>query len=548
MPDEEQKEKQQTPNSVNQSIELSEVTNKLIQALQDIKQRHPVDDYTKLTVSQTASFLALVYEKVRNAIEYREDHLIRRAAIERILKRRLSMNATGKNEAENILRELMWARYFSNGSLGENDIRSIQKILQKYIELKGRLLTGRDSKNKEFIFNFLTDLFTAEIEEFLTPAESHIESDFTYFIFQTLKDKVKIEDVDEKQKDTFLFIAIEKAYRKSDLSFQRYHLFRLFYKPIAEYSMPQDDEMITKLPAIFKKIDELIENPTVEKLVRFTRRQLPPYLILFDIIRNNKNDITSVLSNKSTLWSRVEQTSRLKYAQLKKRLNTLAFKSLIYIFVTKMVFALILEVPLSQLIYNHISYLALAVNSLFPPLLMLVIILTVSVPGDDNTRKLYFRILELIDADPTYEKTVAFITQKAKPKRPILVAGFTFLYLSTFIITLYLINYLLSLIHFNILSKSLFIFFISVVAFFAYRIKQLSNMYRVTEKGNVLGPIVDFFFMPILSLGKVFSEGVSKINFFILIFDFIIEAPFKLIVEVIEEWISFVRQKKEDIV
>src|SRR5690606_21062781 len=126
---------------------------------------------------------------------------------------------------------------------------------------------------------------------------------------------------------------------------------------------------------------------------------------------------------KSLLWTKVEQTAREKYAQLKKRLNTLAFKSLIYIFVTKMVFALILEVPLSQLIYNHISYLALAVNSLFPPLLMLVIILTVTIPGEDNTRRLYFRILELIDADPSYEKTVAFITQKAKPKRPILVAG-----------------------------------------------------------------------------------------------------------------------------
>ncbi len=548
MPEDEQKDKNQNSSAADQSVELSEVTNKLIQALQDIKQKHPVDDYTKLTVSQTASFLALVYEKVRNAIEYREDHLIRRAAIERILKRRLSMNAAGKNEAENILRELMWARYFSNGSLGEHDIQNIQKMLFKYIELKNRLLTGRDSKNKEFIFNFLTDLFTAEIEEFLTPAESHIESDFTYFIFQTLKDKVKIEDVEEKQKDTFLFIAIEKAYRKSDLPFQRYHLFRLFYKPISQYTMPQDDEMITKLPAIFKKIDELIDNPTVEKLVRFTRRQLPPYLILFNIIKSNKNNITSILTNKSLLWTKVEQTAREKYAQLKKRLNTLAFKSLIYIFVTKMVFALILEVPLSQLIYNHISYLALAVNSLFPPLLMLVIILTVTIPGEDNTRRLYFRILELIDADPSYEKTVAFITQKAKPKRPILVAGFTFLYLSTFIITLYLIHYVLSLIGFNILSKGLFIFFISVVAFFAYRIKQLSNMYRVTEKGNVLGPVVDFFFMPILSLGKVFSEGVSKINFFILIFDFIIEAPFKLIVEVIEEWISFVRQKKEDIV
>ena len=61
-------------------------------------------------------------------------------------------------------------------------------------------------------------------------------------------------------------------------------------------------------------------------------------------------------------------------------------------------------------------------------------------------------------------------------------------------------------------------------------------------------PVVDFFFMPILSLGKFFSSEIAKLNFFIFIFDFIIEAPFKLIFEVDEEWISFVRKRKEEII
>lgn len=545
---EEEKKDNTNEQAKDQAIELSGVTKKLIAALKEIKPKHPVDEFTKLTVSQTASFLALIYEKVRNSIEDREDHLIRRAAIERILKRRLALNPTGKNESENLLRELMWARYFPNGSLGENDIQEIQKILNKYINLKQILLAKRSGSQREYVGEYLMDLFSAEIEELLNKENSLIDENLTYFIFETLKDKVKIEDLDEKQKDTYLFIAIEKSYRKSDRAYQRYHLFRLYYNPIAEYSSPKDDEMIAKLPAIFKKIDELIANPTVEKLVKFTRKQLPPYLILFYIIRDHKDKIEDILTSKTTLWNYVEKMAREKYAQLRKRLNTLAFRSLIYIFITKMLFALALEVPVSQLIYNHISYVAIGINSLFPPLLMLIIILTVTIPGDDNTRRLYLRLVEIINADTTYEKTVAFITQKAKPRRPLLVAGFTLLYSLTFFVTLYLIHYLLSLVHFNLLSEALFIFFISVVAFFAYRIKQLANMYRITEKGNVLGPVVDFFFMPILSLGKIFSEGVSKINFFIIIFDFIIEAPFKLIVEVIEEWIKFVRQKKEEIV
>ena len=529
-------------------IELSDLTNHLTRAIAQIKERGPVDEYSKLTVSQTVSFLALVYEKVRNAIEYREDHLIRRAAIERILRRRLSMNPEAKNEAENVLRELMWARYFANGSLGQHDIHEVQKIIDSFIDVRKKLLVGRNYKHRQYLSNYLFELFTAEIEEFLSPAESKIEADFTYYIFQTLRDKVKIEDTDEKQRDTLLFIAIENSYRKSDRPYQRYHLFRLFYKPVSQYHELEREKIITKLPEIFNKIDSLLDNPTTEKLVRFTRKLLPPYLILFTIIRKHSKEISSILSDKGALWNKVEQAAREKYGQVRSRLNILAVRSLIYIFITKMLLAIILEVPLSQFIYHDVSYVAIGINSVFPALLMLIIILFVSLPGEDNTKRLFFRIVEIINADPTYEKSIALITKKLKHRRPILVLGFTILYASTFIVTLYLIHLGLKLIHFNLLSEALFIFFISVVAFFAYRIKQLANKYCLTERSGILAPIGDFFFMPILSLGKIFTEGVSYLNFFILIFDFIIEAPFKLIIEVIEEWISFVRQKKEEIV
>lgn len=92
-------------------IILSEFTNALLSALNSIQPKSRPDDISALSVSQTVSFFALVYEKVRNAVEYREDHLILRAAIERILKRRFSLNSDGTGEAENLLRELLWARY-----------------------------------------------------------------------------------------------------------------------------------------------------------------------------------------------------------------------------------------------------------------------------------------------------------------------------------------------------------------------------------------------------------------------------------------------------
>src|SRR3989339_1816206 len=136
MPDEEfQKNEDQT-------IVLSQFTQALLDAIKSVKPKAKPDDISALSVSQTVSFFALAYEKVRNAIEYRDDHLILRAAIERILKRRLALNPEGKGEAENLIRELLWARYFDNTSLGGEDIIRIQNLVEKYLLLKQTLVIG----------------------------------------------------------------------------------------------------------------------------------------------------------------------------------------------------------------------------------------------------------------------------------------------------------------------------------------------------------------------------------------------------------------------
>src|SRR3989339_902158 len=102
MPDEEVNKNE------DQTIILSQFTQALVDAIKSVKPKSKPDDISALSVSQTVSFFALVYERVRNAVEYRDDHLILRVSIEQILKRRFSLNSDGRGEAENLLRELLW--------------------------------------------------------------------------------------------------------------------------------------------------------------------------------------------------------------------------------------------------------------------------------------------------------------------------------------------------------------------------------------------------------------------------------------------------------
>lgn len=535
------------PQKPQEKIELSQYTRALIESVNTIhKKSSPGDE--KLTVSRTVSFFAFVYEKVRNAIEYREEHLVLRAAIERVLKRRLSMNPKGEGEAENLLRELVWARYFGSGNLGDKDIDDVQHIIDCYLNLRKLIVTGRDGNTKHFINEFLIDLMTCEIEEYLNPEHAERESNYTYFIYQILRQKIVIEQITEEQKDSFFLVALDKAYRKSDMPYLRYHLFTTFYRPIHTYPEAELHQLSSKLTEVFKRIDTIIKNPVVDRLTRYVRKQLPSFLIFFDILDKKGIDIKSVLATKDSLWHEVDFTCRDKYSQTQSRLRNLAVKSLVYIFITKMVLALILEVPVSQYFFHEINWTAIAINSLFPPLLMLIIVLFVKLPNEENTKNIFKRIIDIVDQDESFEKAVNYKSKKPKGKRPILAFGFTVFYSLTFFITLLLIHEGLQLLHFNPASEIIFVFFVSVVSFFSYRIKQVANEYKLEERESIFAPFVDFFFMPILSLGKFFSAEIGKLNFFILIFDFIIEAPFKLVFEIVEEWIKFVRQRKEEIV
>lgn len=530
------------------AIKLSDYAQALVDSVEAIKPREQPDDYTKLTVSRAVSFLAIVYERVRNAIEYREDHLIRRAAIERILRRRLSINPNAEGEAENLLRELLWARYFPKNSLGEDDVDTVQKILESYMTFRDKLLKGKSDGGKEYLGNFLMDLMTCEIEETLSPDISARESMYTYFLYQTMHNSVRVEGVSDEQKDMFFLIALEKAYRKSDQPYQRYHTYGLFYKNIPQLSAAEQDKLIPTLPKTLQSIDQTIRNPNVEKMIRFIKKQLPAYLILYEVMNDSKGKMKTTLTSKARLWQMVEKKCVEKYKQVKERLTGLAIRSLIYIFVTKMVLAIILEYPVSMLLYHEAPIMPIVINSLFPPLLMIMIVLWFKLPGKDNTIRVYRRIVQIVDHDPTYETRVALITKRVKEKTRFLTSIFSFFYFATFGITLYAIHYLLNLLDFHLLSQALFIFFISVVSFFSYRIKQVVNEYRLVERDSILAPIIDFFFVPILSLGKLFNKGVSKINVFTVIFDFIIEAPFKLIIDVVEEWIKFTKARKEEII
>jgi len=80
---------------------LSELANSLISVFDE---EVPETRDRKISVNPVVSKVASIYEKVRNAMDYRDQEVILRAAIERILKRRTLFGGVAKTIAEPLVR------------------------------------------------------------------------------------------------------------------------------------------------------------------------------------------------------------------------------------------------------------------------------------------------------------------------------------------------------------------------------------------------------------------------------------------------------------
>jgi hypothetical protein len=133
-------------------------------------------------------------------------------------------------------------------------------------------------------------------------------------------------------------------------------------------------------------------------------------------------------------------------------------------------------------------------------------------------------------------------------KRHLLVTGiFHLIYAASFIFSIYVIILALDFINFNWVSIIIFLFFLAFVSFFSIIVTRGVKELMVAErKENLWTFLVDLFYMPIILVGRWLSNNFSKINIFIFIFDFIIEAPFKILVEIGEDWTKYVRERRDN--
>jgi len=248
-----------------------------------------------------------------------------------------------------------------------------------------------------------------------------------------------------------------------------------------------------------------------------------------------------------TFISAIRKICNKKYKKAKSRLWRAALRSIIYIFLTKSIFVFLIEVPAIHWFNQPLNPIALAINVAFPAVLLFFIVSFTIIPGESNTDRIVEGVKEIAFVGSERQQPILLRNPK---KRPLFVNFiFNLIYSATFFVSIYFIVWVLSKVNFNWVSITIFLFFLAFVSFFSIIVTRgIKDLLVIEKRENLLSFLLDLFYMPIIMAGKWLSNNVSRINIFIFIFDFIIEAPFKILVDIAEEWTKYIKERKDNMV
>src|SRR3990167_4470062 len=129
-----------------------------------------------LEVGTIIAKAASLYEKLRYLIDYREEHTIRRAALERILKRRVFLEQKSESGLV-LLSELVDGKYIGSDLATEEVAREIDQIIFKFLELR-RLANANGAVGKRLI-----SFAATEIDAHISPVEYTIDHEGTEALY-----------------------------------------------------------------------------------------------------------------------------------------------------------------------------------------------------------------------------------------------------------------------------------------------------------------------------------------------------------------------------
>jgi hypothetical protein len=494
-------------------------------------------------VDEIAAKIAKFYESIRNVLDYREEHLIRKNCIFRALQRGLLMKGS-EPIAESLIRDIIRGGHLPNDAIPEKKIAEVERIISN-LRFMLHSADSLSARARLEISQWLERVASCAIEEYLDPPiKDKAMADAMYAAFGE-KLIVKGAEMSVSEKNAQLFIGIQKALLRVDEDQLAWRLLKLIYPSWEDPAAEEQSSIAASLPDIKSAIDRYMAHPLGAKFFTFCNRYNAVFLILGDAVFDRKNflgDPESMLADEKRLAKAVEEAYVARYDRQKRRLRRIAFFAITSLFITKVLVAFAVEIPI-DIWLNQYSLLYTGINAIFPPVLMFLIIALIQLPSKDNIRLVEKEVKAAVYEDRRKDYVLAI------PKLPSrwLMALVRLFYMLVSIGVLWETARMLRLAGFSYASVVVFILFTSIVAATGVRMQNRSKEISIEErKSGILSFLADLVFMPFVTIGQITIAGLAKFKFLVIMVN-LIDVPFQGFVQFVESLSVFLRGKKDEL-
>lgn len=488
----------------------------------------------KVNIVGAGSALTAAYEQLRNAAENTEEHLLLQNAIRRFYKQQFVMRDERliKRSGNELAIELTFAGYLPNNTLVKAQLDEISALATEHYEAYEKLQRRRGI-NPDTSAGWLLDTLCVAVASILHPNPkdaAFINFAYIYFEKTVVRDAPDSEGTDDEY-TALLFAAVHQALLKSDIATIRAGL-------IGRYGVSVAD--LERYIAYNQHIDRLLQSQLADKLYRTVDRQGAPLRIVRRMIED-RPDFLHILPKQEAFLSAFEQQVQKEYTHIGERVNRAIVRSVIFLIITKFLVGIAIEVPYDLWAHGQVMWPPLMINLFFPPLYMIALRLTLSLPGYANTNALVDRADVML-----YGERVALEKSPAASSSygPI----FSAVYVISSLVVFGAVMWLLLMLGFSLVHIGIFIVFISAASFLGFRLSRMIRELEVVRSAsNELTFVRDLVYLPFVVVGRWMSEKYAKVNVVTLVLDMLIELPLKTVLRLVRQWGAFIDDRKDRI-
>ncbi len=512
-----------------------------------------------INVDEIASGVAKFYEKVRKIIDWKDDNALRRGATERILKRILFPNMVGfsskghdtKELAQTITEELVRGGHLPNHEIPQSRVDIVSVALQKYLFFLDHIYSSSgiiDVKKKNDLSTFVIEIAACEMEEILTRPVK--EYGVMNAMTKILEERIKITPegaINKNEKRDFIRISVQRRLYHLDDNYVTYLYLKIKYP---QFQNPSQEEMkwfADNIISIKEGSHEYINNKIIKEFEGIADQVSTVFMLLDDVfesLKDNPEGIKEAIEDRGRFQSLLTDAYDKRHATLKTRLKNSAIFSTLSVFVSNFATFYLIEVPVARLFYEEFNTLATIVDFILPTLVMFLLVIFIKAPDEDNIEKVLDVTINLLHKDQEYDTYEINIEEKKLSFGRILI---NIVYAISTILTLVGIGFVFYIAKLPMTSVIYDTFTITLTIYAAVIVRKESKELYVGDDRNFQDFLFDMITVPIAKVGQLLSRKWKEYNVVAIATNFLIEVPLVTMLDFIEDWGKFIRERKSEL-